>query len=40
MTSRIAVITIDALDPDRIARFWCEVLGWVVVDRDEDGLSI
>jgi len=40
MTSRIAVIAIDALDPDRVAEFWCEVLGWVVVDRDEDGLSI
>ena len=40
MTSRIAVIAIDALDPDRIAQFWCEVLGWVVIDRDEDGLSI
>jgi catechol 2,3-dioxygenase-like lactoylglutathione lyase family enzyme len=40
VTSRIAVIAIDALDPDRVAQFWCEVLGWVVIDRDEDGLSI
>lgn len=40
MSSRIAVVAIDAHDPDVVAAFWCEVLGWSVVDRDEDGLAI
>ena len=37
MTSRIAALVIDARDPARIADFWCQVLGWVVRDRDADG---
>jgi predicted enzyme related to lactoylglutathione lyase len=40
MTSRIAVLAIDALDPARVADFWRDVLGWNVVDVDEDGVSI
>jgi catechol-2,3-dioxygenase len=40
MTSRIAVIAVDALDPDALARFWCEVLGYSVLDRDEEGVGI
>src|SRR3954451_25460676 len=38
MTSRIAVLTIDARAPARVADFWCQVLGWVVHDRDPDGV--
>ena len=37
MTSRIASIVIDATRPDVIADFWCEVLGWRVLET-EDGL--
>ena len=38
MTSRIAVLVIDARDPARVADFWCQVLGWVVHERDPDGV--
>jgi predicted enzyme related to lactoylglutathione lyase len=38
MTSRIAVLTVDARDPARVADFWCQVLGWVVCNRDPDGV--
>jgi hypothetical protein len=38
MTSRIAVLAIDARDPARIADFWCQVLGWVVHERAPDGV--
>jgi hypothetical protein len=40
MTSRIAVIAIDAVRPRVVADFWCEVLGWQVVEEAEGGLTI
>jgi len=40
MSSRIAVIAIDAVDPRVVADFWCAVLGWRVVEEDHDGVSI
>ncbi len=40
MPSAIAVIAIDASDPSLVAGFWCLVLGWEVLDVDEDGVSI
>ncbi len=40
MTSRIAAIAIDAVQPRVVADFWCQVLGWQVVDEDEGGLTI
>ncbi|MGB3764365.1 MAG: VOC family protein [Ornithinimicrobium sp.] len=40
MPSRIAVIAIDAVNPRAIADFWCAVLGWQVVDEDDDIISI
>ena len=40
MPSRLATLTIDALDPGRVARFWCEVLDWTVLERDEHIVSI
>lgn len=33
MTSRIGVVTLDARDPERIAEFWCRVLGWSILER-------
>ena len=40
MTSRLAVIVIDATDPRRIAEFWTEVLGWRVVEEDAEIVTI
>ena len=40
MPSRIAVIAIDAVHPRLIAHFWCNVLGWHVVEEDDGGVSI
>ena len=40
MTSRIAVITIDAREPRMVADFWAAVLGWSVVEEDPEGVSI
>jgi predicted enzyme related to lactoylglutathione lyase len=38
MPSRIAVIAIDAVNPRLVAEFWCNVLGWQVVDEDDEGV--
>ena len=40
MTSRIAAIAVDAIQPRVVADFWCQVLGWQVTDEDETGISI
>jgi hypothetical protein len=40
MPSRIAVIAIDAVHPRRVADFWCQVLGWHVVEEDAGVISI
>lgn len=40
MTSRIAVIAIDAAQPRMVADFWCGVLGWQVLDVDDEVISI
>jgi len=40
VTSRIAALAIDAQQPRVVADFWCAVLGWQVIDVDEDGISI
>jgi catechol 2,3-dioxygenase-like lactoylglutathione lyase family enzyme len=40
MTSRIAVLALDAHDPRLIADFWCAVLGWEVVEEEPGGVSI
>ena len=37
MACRISELVIEAADPDRLAAFWSEVLGYVELDRDEDG---
>jgi predicted enzyme related to lactoylglutathione lyase len=40
MTSRIAVIAIDAIEPRPVAEFWAAVLGWQIAGEDADGISI
>ncbi|MGZ8738125.1 MAG: VOC family protein [Nocardioides sp.] len=40
MSSRIAAIAIDAVQPRVVAGFWGSVLGWQVVEEDEGVISI
>jgi hypothetical protein len=40
MVSRLNVIAIDAVAPELVAEFWCRVLGWQVVERDAEVISI
>jgi predicted enzyme related to lactoylglutathione lyase len=40
MPSRLAAIVIDAVDPQLIAGFWCEVLGWQVVEEEAGVITI
>ena len=40
MPSQLAVITIDAIQPQVVADFWCAVLGWQVIEGDNDVISI
>ncbi|MGO4631082.1 VOC family protein [Streptomyces sp. 2RAF24] len=37
MACRISELVIDCADPERLASFWSEVLGYVELDREEDG---
>ncbi len=40
MPSQFAVLAIDAIDVDAVADFWCQVLGWVITERWDAGISI
>ncbi|MFI5662627.1 VOC family protein [Streptomyces sp. NPDC051684] len=40
MASRFTELTVDCHDPERLARFWCEVLDFKVLDRSEDKVEI
>lgn len=40
MTSRITELVLDSHDPEGLASFWCEVLGWSVVDRYDGQVEI
>jgi catechol-2,3-dioxygenase len=40
VTSSLAVIAIDAVNPRVIAEFWCAVLGWSVLEEDDEVVSI
>ncbi len=40
MSSRIAAIAVDAVQPRVVADFWCSVLGWQVVEEDDGVISI
>ena len=37
MASRISELVLGCRDPEGLARFWCEVLDFVVLDTEEDG---
>jgi catechol 2,3-dioxygenase-like lactoylglutathione lyase family enzyme len=37
MACRISELVIDAADPDRLAAFWSDVLGYAELDREDDG---
>jgi catechol 2,3-dioxygenase-like lactoylglutathione lyase family enzyme len=37
---RISELVLGCRDPEVLARFWCEVLGFVVLDRQEDCIEI
>jgi len=39
MACRPTEICIDSVDPARLADWWAEVLGYVVVDSDDDGTT-
>lgn len=40
MSSQIAAIAIDAVQPRVVAEFWCNVLGWQVIEEDDGIISI
>ncbi|WP_232828196.1 VOC family protein [Kribbella monticola] len=40
MACRITELVIDCVDPQRLADFWCEVLGYVELRWDGDDLEI
>lgn len=40
MPSSIAVIAIDAVEPRRVANFWCAVLGWEILEEADNGIGI
>ncbi|MHB8497723.1 MAG: VOC family protein [Acidimicrobiales bacterium] len=40
MPSHIAAIAIDAVDARVVAHFWCQVLGWRIIEEDAGGVSI
>ncbi|MEU8021905.1 VOC family protein [Micromonospora haikouensis] len=37
MACRISELVLSCRDPEVLARFWCEVLDYVVLDREGDG---
>jgi len=37
MASRISELVLKCRDPEELARFWCEVLDFVVLDREAEG---
>jgi predicted enzyme related to lactoylglutathione lyase len=40
MACRISELVLGCHDPEVLARFWCEVLDFIVLDRDEDSIEI
>jgi len=40
MASRFSELVIDSLEPQRLAEFWCEVLGFVVLDTEDGVIEI
>ena len=37
MANRISELVIDCVDPERLAAFWSDVLGYVELGREDDG---
>jgi catechol 2,3-dioxygenase-like lactoylglutathione lyase family enzyme len=37
---RITELVLDCRDPERLAAFWCEVLGWKVLDKEDGSVEI
>ncbi|MFD4633040.1 VOC family protein [Streptomyces sp. NPDC058284] len=37
MACRISELVLDCSDAERLAAFWCDVLGYVELDREDDG---
>ena len=37
MACRISELVLGCRDPEVLARFWCEVLDFVLLDREDDG---
>ena len=40
MASRITGLVLDCADPDRLAGFWCDVLGYQVLSRKDEYVGI
>lgn len=40
MACRISELVLDCHDPEVLARFWCEALDFIVLDRDEGDIEI
>jgi catechol-2,3-dioxygenase len=40
MANRITSLCIDATDAERLADFWCQVLDWQVIERDDEVVRI
>jgi hypothetical protein len=40
MASRFSELVIDCLDPQRLAEFWCEVLGFIMLDTEDGAIEI
>lgn len=40
MAARISCLCIDSVDPRPVADFWGAVLGWEVVEEDDEGISL
>jgi hypothetical protein len=40
VTSRIVLLTIDAVEPRVVADFWCAALGWQIAEESDDAVRI
>ncbi|MEV6908590.1 VOC family protein [Amycolatopsis sp. NPDC051071] len=40
MACRITELVLDCRDPEALARFWCEILDYTVLDREDDDIEI
>jgi len=40
MACRITELVLEAHDPELLARFWCAVLGYIELDRDDGDIEI